>query len=240
MYRIASLNVWIDHDSPTLQRQGKPYESADTVSPDITIRQPAVLGTQTGANASTLDLSYIWTGARFYQELIEHDGLVIHAAGLACDGRAFLFSGACGIGKSTHATLWRKTFGNRVIVINEDKPAVRFKDGCYQVCGTPFSGKTDSSRNICVPLLAICFLEQAPVSRIRRLSAGEALPRLMAQTIRPADPDRMDWLLETVDRLLGCIPVFLLEATPDETAVELAYQTLMMDMIDSGGNADED
>ena len=43
-----------------------------------------------------------------------------------------------GTGKSTHARLWRETFGDRAVMVNDDKPLLRItKDGVIAY-GTPW------------------------------------------------------------------------------------------------------
>lgn len=53
-----------------------------------------------------------------------YNGLMLHASAAALGGRAYLFSGPCGRGKSTHTRLWQQTFGEAVQVFNDDKPVL--------------------------------------------------------------------------------------------------------------------
>lgn len=50
-----------------------------------------------------------------------YNGLMLHASAAALGGRAYLFPGPCGRGKSTHTHLWQQTFGEAVQVFNDDK-----------------------------------------------------------------------------------------------------------------------
>lgn len=47
---------------------------------------------------------------------------------LEIDGKAYMFSAPSGTGKSTHAKLWRDCFGDRVTMINDDKPLIKFRE----------------------------------------------------------------------------------------------------------------
>jgi len=108
------------------------------------------------------ECEYIWTGASFCRHLLDYEGMVLHASALAYEERAYLFSAPCGTGKSTHARQWQEHFGSdKVQIINDDKPALRLTDGSFYVFGTPWSGKSEYSLNVQVPLQAICFLEQS-------------------------------------------------------------------------------
>ena len=155
-----------------------------------------------------------------------YNGLMLHASAAALGGRAYLFSGPCGRGKSTHTRLWQQTFGEAVQVFNDDKPALRRLDGRWYAYGTPWCGKDGINLNQKWPLGGICFLEKAQENRIRRLSAAEALPLILAQTTYRLQPHSMELLLASLDSLLREIPVFLLENRPEEAAARLSYDTM--------------
>ena len=155
-----------------------------------------------------------------------YNGLMLHASAAALGGRAYLFSGPCGRGKSTHTRLWQQTFGEAVQVFNDDKPALRRLDGRWYAYGTPWCGKDGINLNQKWPLGGICFLEKSQENRIRRLPAAEALPLILAQTTYRLQPHSMELLLASLDSLLREIPVFLLENRPEEAAARLSFETM--------------
>ena len=155
-----------------------------------------------------------------------YNGLMLHASAAALGGRACLFSGPCGRGKSTHTRLWQQTFGEAVQVFNDDKPALRRLDGRWYAYGTPWCGKDGINLNQKWPLGGICFLEKSQENRIRRLPAAEALPLILAQPTYRLQPHSMELLLASLDSLLREIPVFLLENRPEEAAARLSFETM--------------
>lgn len=155
-----------------------------------------------------------------------YNGLMLHASAAALGGRAYLFSGPCGRGKSTHTRLWQQTFGEAVQVFNDDKPALRRLDGRWYAYGTPWCGKDGINLNQKWPLGGICFLEKSQENRIRRLPAAKALPLILAQTTYRLQPHSMELLLASLDSLLREIPVFLLENRPEEAAARLSFETM--------------
>ena len=169
---------------------------------------------------------YMASGMQFYWGLLRFGGLMLHSSAVALEGRAYLFSGPCGRGKSTHTRLWQSVFGERAQVFNDDKPALRRLDGRWYAYGTPWCGKDGINLNQKWPLGGICFLEQAQENRIRRLSAAEALPLVLAQTTYRLQPQSMELLLASLDKLLCEVPVFLLENRPDEAAARLSFETM--------------
>ena len=81
--------------------------------------------------------------------------------------------------------MWREAFGHdKVLMLNDDKPALRLENGRWYAYGTPWSGKSGINQNKKVPLGGICFLKRGEDNRIRRLSAAEAVPLMFMQTRR--------------------------------------------------------
>jgi hypothetical protein len=112
------------------------------------------------------------------------------------------------------------------VILNDDKPAIRLVDGRFMVYGTPFSGKTDCSRNQSVPLQGVSILQRAPQNTIERLPSRAALLPLLNQTLRPSDEGQMDKLLSLLDTFFRQVPVFQLGCTISEAAVKIAYTAM--------------
>lgn len=172
------------------------------------------------------DLAYMESGTQFYVGLLRFGGLMLHASAVAYGGRAYLFSGPCGMGKSTHTGLWRQAFGDAAQVFNDDKPALRLLDGRWYAYGTPWCGKDGINQNKKVPLGGICFLEQAEENRIGRLDAAQAIQRILPQTLYRLYPENMDLLLDHLDKLVRQVPMFLLESRPEEEAARLSRDAM--------------
>lgn len=159
------------------------------------------------------------------EQLIADDILLFHGSALAMDGKGYLFTAPSGTGKSTHAALWRQVYGERVTMINDDKPLLRIRPEGITVYGTPWAGKANLQTNTSAPVAGIILLHQAPGNTIRRMTEREAYPRLLSQTHRVADPQG---LLRTLDlvRQLARLPVYELGCTPTPEAALLACRTL--------------
>ena len=172
-------------------------------------------------------VAYMESALQFYRELLRFNGMMLHASAVAYGGRAYLFSGPCGMGKSTHTRLWQRRFGEEAKVFNDDKPALRRMEDRWYAYGTPWCGKDHININMKVPLCGICFLKQAPENKIRRLDSMEALQKLLPQTLyRLKLESNMHLLLSHLDKLIREIPIFELENRPEEAAVELSYETM--------------
>ncbi len=164
---------------------------------------------------------------RLSTQMLEHDTLLFHGSAIALDGQAVLFTAKSGTGKSTHTALWRKEFGERCFMVNDDKPLLRITDEGVLVCGTPWDGKHHLSRNCQVPLKAICILERGQKNTITPITAKEALPMIMQQSFRPAGPQGMAQLLQVVDKLTKHLAFYRLQCTISPEAAHIACQAML-------------
>lgn len=175
------------------------------------------------------DSLYLETGLHFYYYLMDHNGMMLHASAVEMDGKAYLFSAPCGTGKSTHARIWQKVFGEAAQVFNDDKPALRLIDGIWYAYGTPWCGKDGINQNKKLPLAGICFLKQAPENKIRRLNPQETVSRLLSQTLYQFRTAReLDRMLTIADQLVRQVPIFELENRPEPEAARMSYEAMRL------------
>ena len=73
---------------------------------------------------------------RICERMPHYDVYLLHAAVVEMEGRGYAFSARRGTGKSTHTKLWRKLFGARAVMINDDKPLFKITQTGILVCGT--------------------------------------------------------------------------------------------------------
>lgn len=230
MYKIADLHIEMECSGETLRMQGKPYQMDAAARPDIMIdiSDEKLWQMKEGYPQFSFDQwEYIYKGFAFSYRLLEHSGFCLHASAVAMDHKAVLFSGICGSGKSTHAGLWREHFGNKAVIINDDRPALRLTEDDMYVYGTPWSGKTNLNTNMKAPLQAVVFLQQAEENHMERMPNKEAIKRLIRHSIRPShDSGRMENLLTLLDALLQKAPVYQMGCNISMDAVKLAYDIL--------------
>ncbi len=195
-------------------------------SVDITI-SAELYRTDRYPNLSENDAVYMESGYQFYRKLLMHDGLMLHASAVAYEGKAYLFSGPCGMGKSTHTRLWQQVFGEKAVVFNDDKPALRFIDGKWYAFGTPWCGKDGINVNMKAALGGICFLRRGEQNEIRRLDGLDAASRIMSQTLRRfKNESSLELMLKNVDRLVEKIPIFEFKNLPIPDSAKLSFETM--------------
>ena len=160
------------------------------------------------------------------EKILDYNAMLLHSSAVCLDGEAYLFTAPSGTGKSTHTRLWREFFGDRVFMINDDKPIIRYRNGRFYAYGTPYDGQHHISRNTHAPIKGICIIARGEKNNIKRVSADESVAMLMNQTLLPRDPEKMDTLLNLLDTLLSSVPIYRLECNISEEAVTVAYENM--------------
>lgn len=160
------------------------------------------------------------------EALFERDILVFHGSVVAVDGQGYLFTAKSGTGKSTHTRFWRETFGERAVMVNDDKPFLRIETDGILVCGSPWSGKHGLDTNVTVPLKAICILERGTENRITRIDAKDALMMLLQQSNRPLDRSRLMKYMDLIDGLANRTALWKMSCNLDPKAAEVAFDAM--------------
>lgn len=157
---------------------------------------------------------------------LEYDAFLMHSAIIEVYGQAYAFLARSGTGKSTHISLWRKVLGDKVQIINGDKPILRYIDGELYAYGTPWCGKEGWNRNTRARLKALCYIERAPENSIEKISTQQSATRLMQQILIPSDAKGAIKTLELVDKMISDTQSWLLKCNISEEAARIAYNAM--------------
>ncbi|MBO6031261.1 MAG: hypothetical protein J6V97_07055 [Prevotella sp.] len=152
---------------------------------------------------------------------------LFHSSVVSHQGKAYMFLGVSGTGKSTHSSLWLKHIEGTELM-NDDNPVVRIlDDGSIRVYGSPWSGKTPCYRNVSYPLGAIVNLSQAPENRIRRLKPIEAYAALMMSISGMRwNKQLAEGLHETENLIVSHANIWHLECLPNEEAARVCQEAV--------------
>ncbi len=160
------------------------------------------------------------------EELFSRNTLVFHGSAVAMDGQAYLFTAKSGTGKSTHTKFWRKTFGRRAVMVNDDKPFLKITDNGVLAYGSPWNGKHKLGNNICLPLKAICLLERGGENVIKPISGQEAVKTLFQQSNRPMDARKMAVYMDLIDKLSKQTEFYRMQCNLEPESARVAYETM--------------
>ncbi|MGB7226907.1 MAG: hypothetical protein WBD26_04065 [Candidatus Acidiferrales bacterium] len=151
--------------------------------------------------------------------LAEEGGFLVHAASAVRHGRAFVFAGVSGAGKTTMSRLAPLD----AALLTDEISYVR-RSGCdYYAYGTPFAGELARvGANLKAPLAALYFLEKGPDNRIVPVSGPYAVRALLRNILFFAhDSDLVKRVFEGAIEFVSRVPVAQFVFAPDERAWEL-------------------
>ncbi len=173
---------------------------------------------------SEADLETLALARKAADALLDFDTVLFHGSCIAFDGQGCCFAASSGVGKSTHAALWRSQFGDRVQYINDDKPFIRVTDEGVSVFGSPWRGVHGLGENTEIPLRVICLLQRDDRNHIEPISPDEAYPFIFGQTYRPKEKGSIEKLLLLVGRLTEQVRLFSLGCNMDPEAAVTACE----------------
>ena len=146
-------------------------------------------------------------------------GFQVHASSAIRNGRAFIFAGVSGAGKTTTARL----APHDAAVLTDEISYVRRMENGYRAYGTPFAGElARPGANASAPIQRVCLLKQSLENRLRRVSHAEAIRALMRHVLFFArDEELVERVLDSVVEFASSVEVMEMEFTPDHRAWEL-------------------
>ena len=159
------------------------------------------------------------------EKLLERNTLLLHGSTVAVDGQAYLFTAPCGTGKSTHTRLWREQFGDRAVMVNDDKVFLQLRQNEVLAYGSPWTGKHGIGANITAPLKGICFLQRGTENQIQKASPEKWLAELIHQCFLPETHYAC-----LVNQLAQKVPLWEMSCTKEPQAALIAYEAMSCSM----------
>ena len=152
--------------------------------------------------------------------------LLMHASTVRFQGKAYVFLGTSGTGKSTHSRLWLKHIEGSEL-LNDDNPVIRVTGKDVRVYGSPWSGKTPCYRKVEAVIGGIVRLEQAPKNEVQKIAGIKAYANVIASaaSIRWRK-DIMDALSKTAEAVVTLSPCWHLKCLPDADAALTCKQAV--------------
>jgi hypothetical protein len=156
----------------------------------------------------------------FQHRLAREGSAEVHGCAVVWNGKALVFCGQSGAGKSTTARLWKR-HARGARLLSDDRVVLRpGRGGRVLAYGTPWHGDGGFALPGAAPLGSLFFLRHGRATRLTRLAEAEAAARLFARSFPPPwDPLGVQGALDAC-AAAASVPAFDLAFTPDASAVE--------------------
>ncbi len=154
--------------------------------------------------------------------LARQGGMLLHSASVIRNGKAFLFAGISGAGKTTISRLAPPD----ATLLTDEISYVRKgggKEGGYTAFGTPFTGELARlGENVSAPVAALYLLRHGAENRIDPVPAGEAARSLLANVLFFAEDEQLvQAAFHAAFEFVSKVPVSRLTFLPDSRVWEL-------------------
>jgi hypothetical protein len=151
--------------------------------------------------------------------LARRGGFLLHASSAIRNGRAFLFSGVSGAGKTTMARLAPPD----AALLTDEISYVTWKGGSYLAVGTPFFGElARPGENLQAPIDALYLLAKGPKNKIEPIEWAAAVRGLLENVLFFAhDPEFVKLIFDTACEFANHVRVRRLTFVPDASVWEL-------------------
>lgn len=230
--KIADFNFLINSIYPRTEKACGQYLISDNENCEISfsMTEADIIAEENDGYFSKSYLEYIAVCRKIAELMPLHNTFLLHSAVFDVEGTGIAFAAQSGTGKTTHMLLWQKLLGERLKIVNGDKPIVRFFDGepdTPYAYGTPWSGKEHLGCNMRTPLKHICFIERAEQNSCERVSKSDAVNLIFNQVYMPKDPMAAMNTVGLINKLLSCCELWKIKCNMDISAAETAYNTIV-------------
>ncbi|MEE1281427.1 MAG: hypothetical protein UHK60_04110 [Acutalibacteraceae bacterium] len=229
IYRIADMRIKYETKSSYILQRLRPYIIEDkeydyeVIVSEDDINYERSLTEDIGINM--LESAALFR--HICKNVLEsYNGIFLHCAALKYNGKAYLFTAPSGTGKTTHIRLWMKNLGDRVEVINGDKPILRKKGDNIIVYGTPWQGKENYGSNISATLGGVFLLDRGTENSVEKATVKDSISFLLSQTLRPYEKENMIKLFEIIECVVKNIPIYHLKCNMENQAVKTALSVI--------------
>jgi len=151
--------------------------------------------------------------------LAQRGGFLMHAASAIRNGKAFLFAGVSGAGKTTISRL----APTDCVLLSDEISYVRPHGKTYVAYGTPFSGELGKpGENRCAPVETVFLLEKGPSHHIEAVPDVDAVRRLLRNILFFAeDASLVHMVFQSACEFAQSVPIKKLVFKPEQSVWDM-------------------
>lgn len=164
-------------------------------------------------------------GLVFSYAMLSRDACVLHGVLMEWEGRGILLLARSGMGKTTHARMWRDT--ENALILNGDRCLCRNIDAQWIGFGMPWCGTSGEYINRKVPITDIVFLDRGLRNTVSPMPVFDGTMRLLESIKAPTwEPTLYTRAMDRCEQIAQCIPMWHLLCTPDVEALQVLKEAL--------------
>lgn len=166
----------------------------------------AVIGPFTASGVNSL-YPIQYTDIIIYSNRLATRGdLILHASGIALNGKGYCFAGKSGVGKST--LVRNLSYHENVTVLGEDQVILRYLRGRFWIFGTPWHVYPEYCSPMGVPLDTLFFLVKEGRNGVKDVSASDGFKRIMGSAFIPYyQPKLVEGIMKRLEEFTILMPL---------------------------------
>ncbi len=226
---LAELNITINNKYEYVKNLCADYIVEEKADLFIEVTDAEIEAERKSPNNDKAILEALAIYRKIAEKITAYQGLLMHGAVISIGNHSIAFLAKSGTGKTTHMKLWLKLLGEKVTVINGDKPLLRVVNGKIYAYGTPWAGKEKLNTNTKTELKNICFISRALDNECICVTDEDIiLEKLFSQIYLPKTSQGLKYTLKFLKTIMDNCKFYSLKCNTDITAAQTAYQTILL------------
>lgn len=174
-------------------------------------------------------LEFVAINRKLAEWLPLNNAFLLHSVVVDVEGEGVAFMASSGTGKTTHMLLWQKLLGDKMKIVNGDKPFIRFfndEPNTPYAYGAPWQGKEEYGCNMRTKLKHLCFIERSKENSCEKIDIENAVNLIFNQVYMPKEPIAMMNTIKFIDNIVSNCSLWKIKCNMDISAATTAYNTI--------------
>lgn len=222
---LAELNIAIENKYDYIKDMCRDYITENKADFCVSASDEEI---NAEGNGQYFDKGYLESLAiyrKIAEKITQYNGFLLHGVAFEAKNCGIAFLAKSGVGKTTHAKLWKEMLNNEMTIINGDKPLIRIIDEKVFVYGSAWAGKEKLNTNTKTELKKICFIERSETNECLPMQKDMVFKRLIKQIYIPKNESLL-LTLEQINRLAEKCEFYLIKCNTDISSAKIACEEM--------------